>query len=80
MKKEVDETWDFSFFKVDRTWDTLSKNMDKIWDIRKKSCYHENTRLCLDYHVSDSTFPLCSFSLIDQLRVQNEFQKASKHF
>ena len=33
LKKEVDETWDFSFFKVDRTWDTLSKNMDKIWDI-----------------------------------------------
>jgi len=33
LKKEVDETWDFSFFKVDRTWDTLSKNMGKIWDL-----------------------------------------------
>ena len=65
---------------VDETWDMLSKNMDKIWDIWKKSRYHENTRLCLDHHVSDSTFPLCSFSLIDKMRVQNQFQKAQNYF
>ena len=84
-KKEVDETWDFSFFKVDRTWDMLSKNMDKIWDIWKKSRYHENTRLCLDHHVSDSTFPLCSFSLIDFLTnrpnaCSKQMSKSTKSF